>query len=264
MNTLLKLVLIPALLPVISILIYIYRADKKEREPINFILKILLLGAVFALPCAAIESGMEVILKSIYDPETLKYAFMENTIGVALIEELSKWLVFMIFVWKNDNFDYTFDGIVYAATASLGFAAIENVMYVMNFGPEVSVGRAIFAIPGHTTFGIFMGIYLSRAKMRRVKKHPGIIPHILALAVPTVIHGLYDFLLSDQADAADLSWAFILFVIVIDIISLIIIKKKSKKDKPFGIIKKAFISTDESMAEEVMESADYIKSNRSE
>ena len=59
--------------------------------------------------------------------------------------------------------------IKYCIFVSLGFAALENILYVVNFGTGVSIGRAIFAIPGHTTFGVFMGYYLSRAKHCKLK-----------------------------------------------------------------------------------------------
>jgi len=235
-------VLLPALLPVFFIFRFVYKADKNEREPIRFVLKVLLFGAIFALPCGILESLMEPILTNFYDPATVKYAFMENTVGVALIEELSKWLVFMIFVWKNKNFDHSFDGIVYAASISLGFAAIENVMYVMNYGSGVSLGRAIFSIPGHTTFGLFMGLYLSRAKMRFSNNKGHTFHLFMSLLVPTILHGIYDFLLSDQAGEAGLSYLFIFFVIIIDIASFRIIKKQSKRDKAFSLQREEYLS----------------------
>jgi len=228
------LVLIPALLPVFLILLYVYRLDKNEREPLSLVLFVVALGAAFALPCGSVESFLMGIFGAIYDPSTVKYAFIENTVCVALVEELSKWLVIMIFVWKNYNFDYRYDGIVYAVSASLGFAALENVLYISRFGTSIALGRAIFAIPGHTTFGVFMGFYMSRAKtafldgntrsLRRYK--------LLALIIPMFIHGLYDFLLSDQADAAGYGNLFFVYVIVLDIIAWILIKHEFRTDRP--------------------------------
>lgn len=234
MSLSLLLILIPALLPVILILRYVYRLDKNEREPLGFVVIVVILGAIFALPCGGVESFLMGIFGAIYNTSTVKYAWIENTICVALVEELSKWLVIMIFVWKNHNFDYRYDGIVYAVSASLGFAALENILYVSKFGMGTAVGRAIFAIPGHTTFGVFMGFYMSRAKasllggnarsLRRYK--------ILALVIPMLIHGLYDFLLSDQAGDAGYSVWFFAFVIVLDIIAWIMIKHEFRTDRP--------------------------------
>lgn len=232
MRLILCFVLIPALLPVALILWYVYRLDKVEREPLGFVLKVLAMGAVFSIPCAGVERFMESFLSQLYDTSTVKYAFIENTVGVALIEEFSKWLVLMIFVWKNQNFDFRYDGVVYAVTSSLGFAALENVLYVINFGTSVSIGRAIFAIPGHATFGVFMGFFMSRAKAASDRKSGGVfLLKLLALIFPMFIHGTYDFLLSEQIDSLGLQYIFYIFVIVLDIFAWRMIHHEFKTDQ---------------------------------
>ena len=158
---------------------------------------------------------------------------MENTVGVALVEEFSKWLVLMLIVWKNRNFDYRYDGIVYAVSASLGFAALENILYVVSYGTGVSVGRAIFAIPGHATFGVFMGYWLSRAKnfwldekLIRMK-----ICKLFALCIPMLIHGAYDFLLSEQVAELGYQFVFYIYVILLDFFAWRLIKHEFRTDK---------------------------------
>lgn len=229
----LLLILVPALLPVILILRYIYRLDKNEREPLSLVVIVAVLGAIFALPCGFVESFLTKIFAAIYNTSTVKFAWIENTICVALVEELSKWLVIMVFVWKNHNFDYRYDGVVYAVSASLGFAALENVLYIIQFGTSVAIGRALFAIPGHTTFAVFMGFNLSRAKASLLACDPrGLRRYkLLALVIPMLIHGLYDFLLSDQADAAGYGSWFFVFVILLDIIAWIVIKHEFRTDQ---------------------------------
>lgn len=233
MRWILYFILIPALLPVVLILRYVYLLDKNEREPLNFVLKVVLFGAIFSIPCAGIERFMVSVIQSFYDTETIEYAWMENTFGVALVEEFSKWLVLMIFVWKNQNFDYRYDGIVYAVSASLGFAALENILYVVSYGTGVSIGRAIFAIPGHTTFGVFMGYFLSRAKTAWIdnKNSKMNFLKLLALAVPMIIHGIYDFLLSSQVAAAGYQGVFYAYVIFLDIFAWRMIKHEFKTDR---------------------------------
>ena len=233
MNLILYFILIPALLPVFLILLYIYRLDKNEREPLRFVLKVVLFGAIFSIPCAAVENAFTVMLSFFYEPETIQYAFLENTVCVALVEEFSKWLVLMIFVWKNQNFDYRYDGIVYAVSASLGFAALENILYVISYGTGVSIGRAIFAIPGHATFGVFMGFFISRAKSFWINGKFGQMKlfKLLALVIPMFIHGFYDFLLSDQVDEIGLQFVFFIFVIVLDIFAWRVIKHEFKTDR---------------------------------
>ncbi|MCR4580242.1 MAG: PrsW family intramembrane metalloprotease [Treponema sp.] len=236
MRTILYFILIPALLPVVVVLHYVYKLDKNEREPLGFVLKVVLFGAVFSLPCAVLERFLISMIGEFYDPATIQYAWLENTVGVALVEELSKWLVLMIYVWKNDNFDYRYDGIVYAVSASLGFAALENILYVVTYGTGVSIGRAIFSIPGHATFGVFMGYFLSRAKAfyvrdKSIRKN---ICLIFSILIPMLIHGFYDFLLSEQVEAMGYQYVFYIYVILLDFFALKVIKHEFRTDRYIG------------------------------
>ena len=233
MKAILYFILIPALLPVFLILRYVYLLDKNEREPLGFVLKVVVWGAIFSIPCAGVERFMISLIGSFYDPATINFAWIENTVGVALVEELSKWLVLMLIVWKNQNFDYRYDGIVYSVSASLGFAALENILYVLSYGTGVSIGRAIFAIPGHATFGVFMGYFLSRAKTFWIddKRIRMTICKLLALALPMLIHGCYDFLLSEQVSALGYQYIFYFYVLLLDIFAWKVIKHEFRTDR---------------------------------
>ena len=118
--------------------------------------------------------------------------------------------------------------------ASLGFAALENIIYVLSYGTGVAITRALFAIPGHASFGIFMGYFFARAK-HCVIHHHGILAlffMLLCFAFPIGIHGAYDFLLSPAAKAQSFSWYFFVLVIVIDVFALRIVHHESKTDRP--------------------------------
>ena len=160
----------------------------------------------------------------------------------------------MIFVWKNKNFNYKYDAIVYAATSSLGFAALENLLYVISFGTQVAFVRAIFSIPGHGTFGIFMGYYLGKAKYHQNRENTirYWINMFLAISVPTIVHGTYDFLLSESAIEISINSLFYVLVIVIDLIALKIIKRISKKDQ--------LILTTEQSIEHTIETGEVLES----
>ena len=230
-------VLIPALLPVAIILYYVYSKDKKEREPISLLAKTLAFGALFSLPCIPVEGILGSVFANIFDTTTIEYALVEYTIGVALVEEFFKFLVLMIYIWKNRNFDYRYDGIVYAVTSSLGFAALENIIYILNYGTGVSIGRAIFAIPGHTTFGVLMGFFFARAKdwsLRGNGARSGL-NLILSLFVPMCVHGIYDFLLSEPAQTAGLNVFFLIYVIALDVVAFFTIRHDFKTDRPLGV-----------------------------
>ncbi len=233
MRLILYFILIPALLPVFLILRYVYLLDRNEREPLGFVLKVVFYGATFSVPCAFVERFIISMISMYYDPATIQFAWIENTVGVALVEEFSKWLVLMLIVWNNKNFDYRYDGIVYAVSASLGFAALENILYIITYGTGVSIGRALFAIPGHATFGVFMGFFLSRAKnfwldgkSIRMK-----ICKVLALCIPMLIHGFYDFLLSEQVSLTGYQYIFYIYVILLDYFAWKVIKHDFRTDR---------------------------------
>ncbi|MCR5698575.1 MAG: PrsW family intramembrane metalloprotease [Treponemataceae bacterium] len=231
------LVLLPALLPVAIILYYVYSKDKKEREPLPLLLKTILFGALFSLPCIPLEKLAYGMISSSFEAGTIQWALVQNVFGVALIEEFFKFLVIMLYIWKNRHFDYRYDGIVYAVSSSLGFAALENIIYILNFGTGVSIGRAIFAIPGHATFGVMMGFFLSRAKDWKLRgnKAKSFCNLILSLAVPMVIHGIYDFLLSEPIQAMNMNYIFFIYVIILDVAAFFTIRHDFKTDRPLGV-----------------------------
>ena len=139
------------------------------------------------------------------------YLAIMSFFEVALVEEGFKILILILVTRKNKNFNSLFDGLIYAIFVSLGFAALENVMYVLNNGMSVAILRAVLSVPGHMFFAVIMGYYYSLYHMYSkagqyeksfkerglisadVKEYSGTKFLILALVVPVVIHGLYDF-----------------------------------------------------------------------
>ena len=105
-------------------------------------------------------------------------------------EELFKFIILYFLVWKNKNFNEPFDGIVYAVFISLGFAGIENVLYIFNpylGGYQTAIARAIFSVPGHGLFGVSMGYYYAIAKFNKTT--------LVTAFSALFIHGIYDFIL---------------------------------------------------------------------
>ena len=111
----------------------------------------------------------------------------------------------MKFAWNHPAFDYRFDAVVYCVFAALGFAALENILYVAQFGFAVAVSRALLSVPGHCFFAVYMGIYLGQAKMveRAMQRYYIELPDEMpeqylraSLLVPTLLHGFWDFSLS--------------------------------------------------------------------
>lgn len=185
--------LLLALAPAVLLMLYVYFRDKYEKEPVGLILKGILLGAIIIFPVGFFENyisrggvGLSRFPKAAYD------AFFV----AAATEEVFKFLMVYMLIWRNRNFNEKFDGIVYAVSVSLGFAAIENLFYVFsNSSMQVGILRAFTAVPGHTIFGIVMGFYLGMARFGGKSSGKFMLQ---ALLVPWFLHGIYDFLLMSQ------------------------------------------------------------------
>lgn len=186
--------LLVATAPVFIILAYIYYRDKYEREPVKLLFEGLVAGGVIVFPIIYFEQIISNIGSGLPQlPNAAWTAFMV----AALVEEAFKFFAVMILVWRNPNFNEKFDGIVYAVFVSLGFALVENIMYVItrDGGMTVGLARAFTAVPAHAMFGILMGYWLGKARFVPSKR----IKYLAcAFLYPFVFHGVYDFILMSQ------------------------------------------------------------------
>jgi RsiW-degrading membrane proteinase PrsW (M82 family) len=178
-----------SLAPVFVIAVYVYCRDKYEKEPYSILLKALLTGILIVLPAVLIEKLLSLFLRS---TEGLGYAAYTAFVVAALTEEGLKFLGFYFFFLKNRNFNERFDGIVYAVYIALGFAGIENMLYVLSGGAGVGVLRALTAVPAHALFGVSMGFYFGLARFSTGYRSFYL---VLAFLLPYLFHGVYDFLL---------------------------------------------------------------------
>lgn len=181
--------LIIALAPVAIIAIYIYFRDKYEREPIAQLIKALIAGCLVPIPVLIIGPYLELFL---IEGSEKWNAFFTAFVIAGFNEELFKFLFLFILFWYNKNLNEKFDGIVYAVFISLGFAAVENVLYVLNYGETVGYSRAILSVPGHALFGVTMGFYFGLARFYPKSRS---ILLIKAFVYPVLLHGIFDFIL---------------------------------------------------------------------
>lgn len=217
-----------AIIPGLVLMAYIIKEDRTEREPLYLIKRVLGYGALSTI----IAIVLEVLFSYLYKSDgTIINQLLSNFVGVALIEEGCKYAVVKRYAYYDKAFDYRFDGIVYAAAASLGFAILENIIYVFNGGVSVALTRAFTSLPGHLTFGIWMGFFLGYAKKYAYlnKNLVEKIFLILSLLIPTCLHGTYDFILTANLPYSTTS--FFGFIIFLDIISIMIVKHTSHTDE---------------------------------
>ena len=178
-----------AILPVAVLMVFIYRQDKYQKEPIKSLIKAFIAGLLAISLDIMIVQGIDSLLGETAIAGTVFFsAFLEAGIP----EELSKFLMFMIFIWRDKNFDEYFDGIVYATFIGLGFACLENIEYVFLFGFGTGVVRALISVPGHFLFGVVMGYFFSMAKFHPEKRGTYLMSGLL---LAMVAHGLFDWLL---------------------------------------------------------------------
>lgn len=215
-----------AVLPSIILGFFVYKKDILEKEPIGLILKLFLLGSSTILPAVILENIMTSLLPE--TPNQILNYFTLSFFGIALIEELLKAAIVYEIAWKNKNFNHIYDGIVYCVFASLGFATLENILYVFTYGNITGILRAIVSVPGHAFFGVTMGYYMGFAKYNEhiVNKPKKVKNIILSLTLPVIFHGLFDFLLLTNNEIMII--IFFIFVLVLYIISYLKIKKLSR------------------------------------
>lgn len=183
------LLLALALAPGVAIVLYIYLKDKHEREPLGLLLISFFYGVLSIFVTLLVSWPLEILTINKEDAGEL---FADAFFKVALVEEFSKFIFIRFILFRNKNFNEPFDGIVYAVMVGMGFATLENIVYVYQYGMATGLMRMFSAVPAHACFAILMGYYLGRAKFLKEKN---LYFTLLALISATVFHGLYDYFL---------------------------------------------------------------------
>ncbi len=180
--------------PGLSIMAWVYYKDRFEKEPISLIAGCFLLGILSVFPVIFVGEVLKLfpLQKGIDLLDTAVFAYLY----VGFKEEFFKWTCVMLIAYRNRAFNEPFDGIVYCVAVSMGFATVENLLYVyVNSTPDEAQWTAILrmftAVPAHASFGILMGYFMGQAKFRKQGKL--FIP--LGLLAATFLHGSYDFFL---------------------------------------------------------------------
>ena len=183
---------------------YFYNKDRYEPEPLSWILMVYIFGIVVTIPVAFIEGTLSIIV-----PE-----FFIVVLVAPIVEEAGKYLVVKKTVWESLEFDEPVDGIIYAAAAGLGFATLENVIYVFSavetsllLALQTGLLRALISVPGHVLFSAMWGYSLGKARFIPQEQRTGVIATGLILAM--AFHALFNLLLYDT-----IGFAVLILVVV--------------------------------------------------
>ncbi len=188
-ETLLQAVL--AIGPGVLIAYFVYRRDRYEREPHPLLALFFLYGMLSIVPAVAIELAFDRL--GVDKTSTIFNVFIHAFFVVALTEELAKYAVLRFVALPKRDFNEPFDGITYSVMIAMGFATLENVIYVFythhDYPLNVALGRMFTAVPAHAANAVLMGYFMGLAKFARDR-------HALmftALMTAVVAHGFYDF-----------------------------------------------------------------------
>ena len=227
-----------ALIPVAGLLFFIYIKDKNEKEPIGLLTGLFFAGMGTVISAIILELIGMLIVNALIPNNPVINNFTVAVFVVGPVEELGKFLVLRLITWKNKNFNYSYDAIVYAVFVSLGFAALENIEYVFLNGVGTALLRMFTAVPAHTCFAVFMGFFYSKAKYAHLTNNKKDYTKYMLLTIfPSIIlHGLYDGIIMSggSSEVPLVSGLSILlwlgFVIVLFVLSFLTVLYSSKHD----------------------------------
>lgn len=200
-----------AITPAIVIVLSLYLSDRHDREPFKILVLTYLLGALSVIPIIIVE---EILLMFNVFTDIL-YALYTSFIVAGLTEEFFKRLIVLKFPYRTKYFNEKLDGIIYSVFASMGFATVENIVYVVYRyanNPHVGLYRGIFSVPAHAVFAITMGYYLSLSRYDTDERRKRINLR-RSLYMPILLHGTFNFILMSRIP--QLTMLFVPYVIYI-------------------------------------------------
>ena len=224
-----------AVLPAAVLMFYVYKKDTIEKEPRKVLGKCILGGLFAAVAALILETGADAAEQWYFSTHAAAYEtyIIVTAVVIGLIEEGAKMFFLKRFTWHEPDFNFRFDGIVYAVFVSLGFAAIENVLYIFFYNAaDVAFQRAILTIPAHMSFAVYMGMYYGRAKADDIAGNSvkSVIGLWTGFLEAVLLHAVYDGSLMLGSDMSLIF--FYVFVVLLDIYVWYTIRRESRTDEP--------------------------------
>ena len=178
-----------AIAPGLALLSYFYLRNQMATEPRKTILQTFLYGVALSFPILFLQYVLT-------EEGVFTSVFVQNVLFSSIVEEFFKWFILLIAIYNHVEFDDPYDGIIYGASISLGFATAENVLYLLSFGLDTAFIRALLPVSSHAIFGVVMGYYFGKSKFStEIKKREYI---GLSLLAPLFLHVIYNTILTIQ------------------------------------------------------------------
>lgn len=176
-----------AVAPGLALLSYFYLRNQMATEPRKTLLQSFFFGTIITFPIMFIQYVVK-------EEEAIANPFFANVLFSSGLEEFFKWLVILTLIFKHVEFDDPYDGILYGASVSLGFATVENVLYLLTFGIDTALMRAILPVSSHALFGVVMGYYYGKSKFAKNDKQTEYL--VLSVFAPLFLHIIYNSILT--------------------------------------------------------------------
>ncbi|MGY8609607.1 glutamic-type intramembrane protease PrsW [Bacillus altitudinis] len=191
------------LAPGIALLSYFYLKDQYDNEPVHMVIRSFMLGVILVFPTMFIQYVLQ-------EENIATNPIVISFVTSGFLEESLKWFILMVSVYAHVQFDEHYDGIVYGTSVSLGFATLENILYLVGHGVEYAFTRALLPVSSHALFGVVMGFYIGKARFSDKKEQRKWL--ILSLILPILFHGLYDFILLGMKNWGYIMLPFMIFL----------------------------------------------------
>jgi RsiW-degrading membrane proteinase PrsW (M82 family) len=189
-----------ALLPTV-VLVWYFQSKDVHREPQGVLIRTFAYGCLIVVPVLCVELPLLfLVVIPLVGINPVAGAIAGSVLAAAIPEEFFKFLVVFLYCSRQPAFDEPMDGVVYGAIASLGFASLENILYVWGGGYAAAVSRALTAVPCHAFLGAIMGYYIARARFSPSRKGVYL---ATGLGLAILFHALYDAPLLILHDTGD-------------------------------------------------------------
>ncbi|MDE0562780.1 MULTISPECIES: glutamic-type intramembrane protease PrsW [unclassified Exiguobacterium] len=200
-----------AVAPGLALLSYFYLRHELEAEPLGYVIRSFVAGAVLVFPIMFIQYAF-------VEEGVLTGPFWQAYVTTALLEEFFKWFMIYYTIYIHKVFDDYYDGILYAVACSLGFATLENFLYLWVYDSlEIAIWRAILPVSGHALFAVVMGYCLGRAKHSARER----VWLFMAIFSATVIHGTFDLILILEPNH---KLPAVLYIVILWMVALLLVR----------------------------------------
>ena len=220
-------------IPVIILLVHVYREDRNDNESILFMLKLFIygIGACHIAYYAEMYGCKFLCEKWGWVETTEGFKLVKTFVLVAFVEEFLKMFFLYIGTWKHKQFNYRFDAIIFAVSTSLGFALAENVIYVLNYGLKVGFARGITTVPMHAAVAIILGVNYGMAKecYKQGDKFGKAFLIFVGFMIAFLVHGIYDYCIVLGTKEAYITLGGL--IVLMYVIAIVLVKRFAIEDK---------------------------------